>query len=115
MSTAIAQNSAKRSSQTAPIRKSVPVTDTPDMLDGWTDEHTASFQSEIMTFRHRLEETGLFTDEALVDLLERHPGHMLDVCTMGATDHPLYPNRFRTGDFRGVPGADLLAAAKAGK
>lgn len=85
------------------------------MLDGWTDAHTEAFQSEILTFRHRLEETGKFTDEALVDLLDRHPAHMLDVCTMGASDDPLYPNRFRTGDFREVTSEDLLAAAKAGK
>ena len=38
------------------------------MLDGWTDANTEAFQSEILTFRHRLEETGKFTDEALVDL-----------------------------------------------
>ncbi|GLQ19692.1 hypothetical protein ACFFUB_14780 [Algimonas porphyrae] len=115
MSTALAQTSASRSANLAPLRKSVPVATVPDMLDGWTDEHSATFQSDIMTFRHRLEKTGLFSDDALVDLLERHPGTMLDVCTMGAADHPLYPNRFRTGDFRGIPGADLLAAAKAGK
>lgn len=84
------------------------------MLDGWTNDHTARFQNEILTFRHRLEETGLFSDEALIDLLERHPANMLDVCTMGATDDPLYPNKFRTGDFRDASAADLLAAAKAG-
>lgn len=84
------------------------------MLDGWTEDHSARFQNEVLTFRHRLEETGLFTDTALIDLLERHPANMLDVCTMGATDDPLYPNKFRTGDFRDASAADLLAAAKAG-
>lgn len=84
------------------------------MLDGWTDDHTARFQNDILTFRHRLAETGLFTDAALIDLLERHPANMLDVCTMGATNDPLYPNKFRTGDFRDASAADLLAAAKAG-
>ncbi|MGB3457539.1 MAG: hypothetical protein WBG08_13455 [Litorimonas sp.] len=84
------------------------------ILDGWTNAHSDAFQSEIMTFRHRLEETGLFTDDALADLLTRHPVDSLDVCTMGGSDHPIYPNRFRTGDFRGVPATDLIAAAKAG-
>lgn len=92
-----------------------PIEETGSILDGWTDAHTQAFQSEILTFRHRLEETGKFTDEALIDLLDRHPAHMLDVCTMGASDDPLYPNRFRTGDFREVTSADLLAAAQAGK
>jgi hypothetical protein len=85
------------------------------MLDGWTQAHTEAFQNEFLTFRHRLAETGLFTDDALIDLLERHPSQNLDVCTMGAADHPLYPNRFRTGDFRDASAADLVAAAKAGK
>ncbi|MEL6686876.1 MAG: hypothetical protein AAFP97_04575 [Pseudomonadota bacterium] len=89
--------------------------ETVSMLDGWTDAHTDAFQNEILTFRHRLNETGMFTDEALIDLLDRHPSHMLDVCTMGACDDPLYPNRFRTGDFREASSADLLATAKAGK
>lgn len=40
---------------------------------------------------------------------------MLDVCTMGNVDCELYPNRFQTGDFRGVDGKILLDAAKAGK
>lgn len=87
---------------------------TASMLDGWTEDHTARFQKDILTFRHRLEETGLFTDAALIDLLDRHPDNMLDVCTMGATNDPLYPNKFRTGDFRDASSADLLAAAKAG-
>ena len=85
------------------------------MLDGWTDAHSASFQKEPMTFRHRLAETGLFTDDALANLLSRHPASMLDVCTMGGSDHPLYPNRFRTGDFRDARPEDLIAAAKAGR
>lgn len=100
------------------------IVDTPEMeprssstgsvLDGWTDDLTARFQKQHLTFRHTLEDTGLFTDAALIDLLERHPSHMLDVCTMGATNDPLYPNKFRTGDFRDASAADLVAAAKAG-
>jgi len=68
-----------------------------------------------MGFSHNLKATGLFTDAALIDLLERHPAEKMDVCTMGEADHPVYPNRFRTGDFRDVPGKVLLDAAKAGR
>ncbi len=85
------------------------------MLTDWTEENSQKFQKDIMSFGHNLAGTGLFTDEALIDLLERHPSELLDVCTMGAADHPIYPNRFRTGDFRGVSGETLLAAAKAGR
>ncbi len=86
-----------------------------DMLSDWDQTHTQRFQKDIMTFGHRLNETGLFTDEALIALLNKHPSNMLDVCTMGDPEHPLYPNRFRTGDFRNVDGQVLLDAAKAGK
>lgn len=85
------------------------------MIPNWTDANTAAFQKEIMSFRHNLAGTGLFSDEALIELLERHPSEKLDVCTMGDANHPLYPNKFRTGDFRDVPGRVLLDAAKAGR
>jgi len=86
-----------------------------EMITDWTDEKTNKFQKEIMTFRHKLSETGLFTDEALIELLEKHPQNMLDVCTMGGSDDPEFPNKFRTGDFRDVPGNVLIEAAKAGR
>jgi len=85
-----------------------------NILQSWTDVETAAFQKEIMTFKHNLNATGLFTDEALLSLLDNHPDNMLDVCTMSNTDNPLYPNRFRTGDFRSASSQDLLDAAKAG-
>lgn len=85
------------------------------MLTNWNDGKTEAFQKEILSFEHNIRETGLFTDEALIDLMERHPSDKMDVCTMGAPDHPIYPNKFRTGDFRGVPGKTLLEAAKAGR
>ena len=85
------------------------------MLTDWSDAKTDAFQKKIMSFGHDLAATGLFTDAALIALLERHPWEKMDVCTMGEATHPLYPNKFRTGDFRNVPGKTLLAAVKAGR
>ena len=85
------------------------------MLTDWSEDHSAKFQKEIMTFKHDLNSTGLFTDEALIKLLEKHPSNELDVCTMGAEHDTLYPNKFRTGDFREADGKTLLDAAKAGR
>lgn len=85
------------------------------IIKNWSEAHTQKFENDIVTFDHDLEGTGLFSNEALIELLEKHPSHMLDVCTMGGSDHPDYPNKFRTGDFRGASGADLIEAAKAGK
>jgi len=86
-----------------------------DMLKDWDNSHTSKFQKETFTFRHNLNQSGLFTDEALIKLMSKHPSHMTDVCSMGDKDHPEYPNKFRTGDFRDTEPAALLAAAKAGR
>ena len=83
------------------------------MLEGWNDSHNEKFQNEILTFQHNLEKSGLFTDEALIALMDKHPSEQMDVCTMTDPDHPKFPNRFLTGDFRDASGKTLLEAAKA--
>ena len=50
---------------------------TRSMLTDWTEAKTAAFQKEIMSFGHNLSGTGLFTDAALISLLERHPTCLL--------------------------------------
>ena len=86
-----------------------------NMVKHWSKDHAKKFEKEIITFKHGLNETGLFSDEALIQLLEKHPSELTDVCTMGDPNHPVYPNRFRTGDFRDVPGKVIIDAAKAGQ
>ena len=85
------------------------------MLTDWTDEHSKKFQKEIITFGHDLESTGLFSDEALLELLRKHPSDQLDVCSMSDDSDPEYPNQFMTGDFRHVDMEVVLEAAKAGR
>lgn len=80
------------------------------MLTDWSDEHSAKFQKSALTFKHALNATGLFTDEALIDLLEKHPSEELDVCAMALPGD----TAFRTGDFRDADGKTLLAIAKTG-
>jgi len=72
-----------------------------DLIVNWTSEKS-------------LAETGLFTDEALIDMLDKHPSNYLDVCTMSNENHPKYPNRMMTGDFRDASSKEILEAAKAG-
>jgi len=85
-----------------------------DLITGWTDSHSERFQNDVFTFRHKLNETGLFTDAALMELLDKHPAESLDVCTMRYSDDPDYPNKFQTCDFRNTSGKVLLEAVKAG-
>ena len=85
------------------------------MLTDWTVEHSRRFQKEIMTFGHDLSSSGLFSDEALIALLRKHPSDQLDVCSMSDNADPRFPNEFLTGDFRNVEPEVLLDAAKAGR
>jgi len=55
----------------------------------------------------------LFSDEALAELLDKHPKSQLDVCAI--SDHPVYQYKFRTGDVRDVDGKTLIEAVKAGE
>lgn len=82
------------------------------ILQDWTEEHTCRFQKDMFKVKHNLASTGLFTDEALIDLLDRHPKDQLDVCM--PADHPVYEFKFRTGDVRDVDGKTLIEAVKSG-
>ena len=81
-------------------------------LSQWADEHTEKFQKETFKIKHNLMSTGLFSDEALAELLDKHPKDQLDVCAL--SDHPIYQYKFRTGDARDVDGKTLIEAVKAG-
>jgi len=82
------------------------------ILNGWTDRDTARFQKDMFKVKHRLNETGLFTDEVLADLLDKHPKEQLDVCARD--NHPIFEFKFRTGDVRDVDGKTLIEAVKKG-
>jgi len=82
------------------------------IISNWSDEHTRKFQNETLRVKHDLISTGLFSDEALSELLDKHPKDQLDVCAI--SNHPIYQHKFRTGDVRDVDGKTLIEAAKDG-
>lgn len=83
------------------------------LIEKWTLQNTHDYGKTVMAVPHNLNDTGLFTDEALAKLLDKHPSEKLDVCTM--SDDPNYPYRHCTVDFRGHDGATLIKAAKSGQ
>jgi hypothetical protein len=83
-----------------------------DIIKNWTAQDRREYGKTIQTFEHTLAESGLFTDEALAGLLNRHPTEKIDVCTM--SDDPTYPDKHCTVDFRGFSGAQMVEAAKSG-
>ncbi len=85
------------------------------IITNWTKKMSASFRKSVFTFSHDLASTGLFTDSALIKLIEKHPDELTDVCTMGPASDTRYPNKLRTGDFRDSTAEELFQAAKTGK
>ncbi len=83
-----------------------------DIIQDWTSDLRDNFFTKPMKAKHNLEQTGLFSDEALADLIDRHPVEWRDICTMGENREK--PNEFRTGDARHLSGAELLQAVKDG-
>jgi len=71
------------------------------MITDWTEDMSSG--------------SNLFSDEALIRLIEKHPSELTDVCTMGPVSDTRYPNKLRTGDFRGCSAEELFATANVGK
>lgn len=83
------------------------------LLADWTNDKRRLFRREVVTFQHRLLETGLFTDEALARLLDSHPRDSLDICTMSRK--PMSNETWAGGEAKGMSGADLIEAAHRGR
>ncbi len=73
----------------------------------------SDFGQQTIVGRHNLHESKLFTDEALIDLLDRFPRQNLHALTMGSD--PTRPEENRLAVNEGVSGADLLSAVKKGR
>lgn len=81
-----------------------------EFLETWTQEQRDDYGKNIVVVKHHLEETGLFTDEALIRLLDKHPSHLIDF--QYVENDPEYPDRQVTVDFSGADGATMLKIAK---
>ena len=82
------------------------------LLPAWTSEQKRHLREGIVTFEHRLADTGLFTDEALARMIDAHPRAMLDVCTMRKNPPP--NERWVAGDPGDLTGAQLVEAIRRG-
>ncbi len=67
---------------------------------------------EVLKFQHRLEDTGLFTDEALAQLIDETPRDMVTICTM--RENPPPDELWIAGEARDLDGAGLVEAARKG-
>jgi len=79
----------------------------------WTAGRFDAAGKRPLAARHRLPQLDLFSDDALIDLLDRYPRNRLQAWTMG-TD-PLRREDWQAVDTTGVSGRDLFEAVKAGR
>ncbi len=79
----------------------------------FTEETGTSFKQKPVVWQHSLATSSLFSDEALIWLIENHPRDHADFCTMdrGASDRASW----RGGDPGSHSGAELLKAVRQGR
>lgn len=78
----------------------------------WTASHGESFGQANLNLGHRLVASGLFSDEALAELIERTPRHDYHVSTTDPERHD--PKSRREGVIEGLTGRQVLEAIRNG-
>ncbi|HHI82054.1 MAG TPA: hypothetical protein ENJ99_02770 [Rhizobiales bacterium] len=84
-----------------------------NIIPDWTSGDSKVFEKDNFYRKHTLAKRIDVSDEGLAALIDATPADMIDVVTMGAdkTDNASW----RTGDVRGVSGADAIKAVKTGR
>lgn len=81
-------------------------------LHNWTSEQYRMVEKTTLIAQHRLHESGLFTDEALCELIDRHPQDYLTIAGMGSDQNKF---EWMTGIRGQTSAVDLLQAVKNGQ
>ncbi|MCH8829996.1 MAG: cupin-like domain-containing protein [Planctomycetes bacterium] len=76
------------------------------------DARPRQLEEEVTKFQHRLADSGLFSDENLIRIMDDHPRDYCNVSRMGI-DNSTY--EWGEGDTTGLTGADLLEAVRKGR
>lgn len=79
----------------------------------WTAAHKAQFSRGNLLFNHDLDKSALFTDEALMALIDRYPRDRLEVFTMGYD--PANWGEWYFGRRGELDGRALMDGVKAGR
>ncbi len=86
-----------------------------ELINNWSDENRQNYGKQVMSVQHSMNDTGLFTDEALCKMLDQHPQHLIDVLAVPkGHQYQDYQDQQLTVDFRGSDGETLVRAAQAG-
>jgi hypothetical protein len=83
------------------------------LVTDWEAHREERFGERTQVFRHNLHERSLFSDPALVQVLDRYPREKLGVFTMG--DDPVNWRTWRRGIAGELTGEELLEAVRRGR
>ena len=83
------------------------------LLENWTPEQADRMENAIFVAQHRLHKLELFSDERLIDLIDRHPRQDLGINTMG-TD-PLLHHQWQEGRAGSLNAEELFRASQQGR
>ncbi len=79
----------------------------------WTNRHRQGFTNENLLFSHALDRSELFSDTALIALIDRYPRDKLEVFTMGYD--PTTSGQWFFGRRGALDGRALLDGVRAGR
>ncbi len=82
------------------------------LITDWQPQYAENFSKENLLLHHRLNDSGLFTHEALAEYIDKCPPQNYNLNTMGY-DHK--NPHWREGDVREVSGRDVISSIKRGR
>ncbi len=82
-------------------------------LLNWTADNRRDFGKQNLLFNHNVADSELFSEEALIELIDRYPRESLEVFTMGY--EPTVFGEWYLGRSTGMDGRALMEAVKAGR
>ena len=82
------------------------------IISDWQAENAELFGKRDLMLHHRLNETGLFTREALAELINKYPNEMYNLSTMGYD--PMNPV-WREGTIGDLNGKQVIEAIERGR
>ena len=79
----------------------------------WSNEDAAAYGLRPLVAKHRLHELDLFSENALLGLIDSYPRDLLQAFTMGSD--PLKWNEWKPVDTRGASAREIFAAVRRGQ
>lgn len=82
-----------------------------NLLSDWSDDDFKILEDGILCAKHRMADTGLFTDEGLIKILDAHPEEAMSINLMGTDTNKF---EWREGERNGCSSEDLINLVRQG-